>query len=98
MFWFKLTTYLGHDSVIDCQKHISSHEFAEWRAFASIMPIGDDLIDQQFAQLEALLANIHAGKGRRYKPESFLLRKDPEPMEELTPGEVYQRFKANLGL
>jgi hypothetical protein len=67
-------------------------------AYASIEPFGDDLIDLQFAQLESLTANIHAKKGRSIKPERFLLRKKQEPKEELTPSQIYQRFKANLGL
>jgi len=93
-----LTVALGHKSVLDCQRHISSHEFAEWLAYASIEPFGDDLVDVQFAQLESLTANIHKAKGRRIKPDEFLLRKYEEPKEELTPSEIYQRFKANLGL
>lgn len=99
MFWFRLTIALGHKSVRDCQRHVSSHEFAEWMALATIEPFGDDLVDLQFAQLESLTASIHAKKGRRIKPGDFLLRQVPEQEEEeLTPSQIYQRFKANLGL
>ena len=98
MFWFRLTVALGHRSVLDCQRHVSSHEFTEWMSYYSIEPFGDDLIDLQFAQLESLFANANARKGRRYRPEQFLLRKDKQKKEELTPSQIYQRFKANLGL
>lgn len=89
---------MGHKSVRDCQRHISSHEFAEWMAYNSLEPFGDDLIDLQFAQLESLMANIYAKKGRRFKPVDFLLREKQEPKQELTPSQIYQNFKANLGL
>jgi hypothetical protein len=94
-----LTGFLGHNSVKDCQRHISSHEFAEWMAYFTIEPFGDDLIDLQFSQLEALLANVNRSKkGRAFKPEDFLLRQVKEPEQPKTPGQVYQNFKANLGL
>lgn len=71
-------------------------------AYFSMQPFGDDLVDHQFAQLEALMANIHRDpkRSRKFDPDDFVLRRvpDPEPEEELTPGEIYQRFKRSLGL
>jgi hypothetical protein len=69
-------------------------------AYLSLEPFGDDLIDQHFANLQALLANLNRPKGgRTYKPDDFTLRKLPETsQEELTEGQIFQRFKANLGL
>jgi hypothetical protein len=97
---------LGHKSIRDCQQHITSAEFAEWLAYYSIEPFGDDLLDRQMAQLEALMANIHRDpkKGRSFKPDDFALRQDPgsrmeeQDVEELTPGQIYQRLKRRLGL
>ncbi len=69
-------------------------------AYAQVEPFGDVLIDLHFASLQALLVNINQDpkKGKRYTPEDFMILKIQEPEEELTPSEIYQRFKANLGL
>ena len=69
-------------------------------AYSQVEPFGDVLSDLHFASLQALLANINQDpkKGKRYTPEDFMILKIQEPEEELTPSEIYQRFKANLGL
>lgn len=79
---------------------MSSIEFAEWLAYYSLRPFGDDLIDSQFAQLQALTANIHRDpkKGRRYKVEDFLLSRQDEDEEPMTERSIFQRLKMNLGL
>ena len=71
-------------------------------AYFELEPFGDDLFDHQMAQLQALLANINRDpkRGRKYKPMEFALRNKrlDDDQEELTPGQIYKRFKANLGL
>ena len=70
-------------------------------AYAQLEPFGNDqtLSDAHFANLMALLSNINrAKKGKHYKSDDFMLLKVQEPEEELADGEIYQRFKANLGL
>lgn len=72
-------------------------------AYFALEPFGDDLFDHQMAQLQALIANINRDpkKGRTYKPKEFALRnlaQEKEDQEEVTPGTLYQRFKAHLGL
>lgn len=70
-------------------------------AYFELEPFGDDLFDAQMGNLQALLANINRDpkKGRRFRPDEFFLRnRVPEPDEELTPGQIYKRFKMNLGL
>lgn len=70
-------------------------------AYFSLEPFGDDLLDQQMASLQALTANINTDpkKGRRYRPGDFSLRnRVPKDDDELSPGQIFQRFKANLGL
>ena len=93
---------MGHRSVADCQRWISSKEFTEWMAYFVLEPFGDDLFDQQMAQLQALIANVNRDpkKGRSYKPKEFALRNraQEDDQEDLTPGQLYQRFKAHLGL
>ena len=93
---------MGHRSVADCQRWISSKEFTEWMAYFELEPFGDDLFDYQMAQLQALLANINRDpkKGRSYKPQEFALRNlaQEDEEEEVTPRQLYQRFKAHLGL
>ena len=94
---------MGHRSVADCQRWISSKEFTDWLAYFELEPFGDDLLDHQMAQMQALIANINRDpkKGRSYKPEEFALRnKKPDDLyqEEITPGEIFRRFKAHLGL
>lgn len=92
---------MGHKSVKDCQRHITSKEFAEWMAYFSLEPFGDDLLDQHFAAQDALLANIYSPKsGRKFKPDDFALRKIPDETahEELTNDEIFRRLKMALGL
>ena len=70
-------------------------------AYAQLEPFGNDqvLSDAHFANLMALLANINrAKKGKRYKPDDFMLLKPDEAKAEKTESEIYQMFKANLGL
>lgn len=97
-----MTIALGHKSVKECQRWISSHEFAEWMAYFNMEPFGDDLLDQSIASLQALMANIHSDpkKGRKFKPDDFVLRKMPEPEDDepLSNKEIFNRLKANLGL
>jgi len=72
-------------------------------AYYSLEPFGDDLLDRQMAQLEALMANIHRDpkRSRSYKPGDFALRQEPgagiQEDEQLTPSEIYKRFKRSLG-
>ena len=71
-------------------------------AYFELEPFGDDLFDHQMAQLQALIANVNRDpkKGRTFEPQDFALRNlaQEDDQDELTPGELYQRFKANLGL
>ena len=70
-------------------------------AYFSLEPFGDDLLDQHFAQQDALLASIYSPKGaRKFKPDDFALRKIPDEtsQEQLTNDEIYRRLKMSLGL
>lgn len=63
---------------------ISSHQLAEWMAYASVEPFGDELLDAHLAQLNANMINkdrkrsqqVEAGRFRLWKSEA--VRWDPQ--------------------
>jgi hypothetical protein len=46
---------------------MSSHEFAEWMAFARVEPIGEDRDDYRLAYLMSFLANVVSDRSRKNK-------------------------------
>lgn len=52
--------------------HISSHELAEWMAYARLEPFGAERADVPLAMLMALTAEINRDKKKRRKPYSPL--------------------------
>ena len=61
-------------SVRRAQQEIDSAEFAEWMAFNSIEPFGEERADVRSAMICCLLANINRGKGKKaYKISDFML-------------------------
>lgn len=51
---------------------MSSMEFAEWLAFASVEPIGEARKDLRTAQICAVLVNINRGKGKPVQAADFM--------------------------
>jgi len=70
--WFRLARQLGK-SVKQAQKEIDSKEFAEWIVYNRMSPGDPERSDYNFAQLCALLANIHKSKGKSYGIDDFRL-------------------------
>lgn len=62
----------------EAQESISSREFAEWKAFDRISPIGDLRGDWQAALLASVTANVFSGGGRKHQPGDFLLSFGPK--------------------
>lgn len=56
------------------QSAMSSHEFAEWMAFAKIQPFGELRSDFRFASLQALIANVNRDpkKSKPFTHEAFM--------------------------
>lgn len=63
----KLTLALGHNSVQECQRHVSSREFAEWMAYDRLDPIGPERQDVMLAQIAWLLAETNRNKKKQKK-------------------------------
>jgi len=93
--------------VRDCQRGISSHEFAEWMAYSKLEPFGDEqtLFDTHLAILESILASAYSDpkKGKKYTPDDFrLLNPDnkQDPDEPMTSKEIdrenYQILRETL--
>ncbi len=59
-------------SVRECQRQIDAREFAEWLAFDSISPIGDERRDVMEGQVSFRIAQAFAAKGYRPKFIDFL--------------------------
>jgi len=61
-------------SVGQAQSKIDAREFAEWQAYYTIEPFGEERADYRNAILCTLIANALRGKhGRRAKPKDFML-------------------------
>ena len=57
----------------ECQRAVSSREYAEWMAFARHEPIGAQRGDLQAAMICMLVANVNRGKGQRpFRVQEFL--------------------------
>ena len=99
-----MTLALGHKSVTECRRWVSSHEFTQWMAYDRLEPIGNDLkiLDLHFGQLLSLTANIHSDpkKGKTMKPEDFMLlpaeSEDEEPDDQRVTdsSEMYSIFRS----
>ncbi len=63
---------MGHKSVREAQKYISSREFAEWLAFDRTHPIGWERFDTAAALIAMVTASAWGGK-RKFKMEDFQL-------------------------
>lgn len=69
---------------------------AEWIAYASLEPIGEDRADLRFAMLMALIQNRHRGKNEPVaQPQTFLeaMTNIPKP-----PQDVDQQWQALKGI
>ena len=58
---------------------------AEWIAYASLEPIGEDKADLRFGMLMALIQNRHRGKNEPVaKPEQFMevMNRVPKPPQD----------------
>ena len=85
---------------------MSSHEFAEWIAYYNLEPFGDELalMDNHFASLQALIANVNRDPKKRRKAfelDDFRLLKirtddDDEIDQHKSPQEDYEILRAGL--
>lgn len=87
-------------TVREAQERISSHEFAEWMAYANLEPFGPEREDQRAGVVAATLANINRDTKARPEPysvEDFFPRYDtiiapPEPAE-LPPEKLENKLR-----
>jgi len=79
--WLRLALSLGC-SVREAQTRVSSSEFTEWCAYFQIEPFGPLAEWARWAQMMALLANIHRRPGTRaLRPQDFMPRQ-PQSSED----------------
>lgn len=91
-----MTLALGHRSVEECQRHVSSREFVEWVAFDAFEPIGSRTVPDLLALLIALTGNIWRDKGKRALiPEDIF--PDPLAPPRLSPQEEAKRIGSIAG-
>jgi hypothetical protein len=73
---------------------MSSREFAEWQAFASIDgPIGEERADIRMGIQAAATVNVYAEKGQGAKPIDFIPQWDPAEKRN-DPMKFLERLKA----
>ncbi len=81
---------LGHGSVAECQRTVSSKEFIEWVAFDSIEPIGSRVTPDLLALLISLFVNVYSKPGTRaLLPQDVLA--DPLAARRLSEQEEAER-------
>lgn len=71
MFWHKLALALGM-SVREAMLTITDTEFRNWQAFDRISPIGTERLDNLFALVATVIAQVNAKKGKTFKIEDFI--------------------------
>lgn len=60
-------------SVARCQREVSSAEFAEWIAYYTVEPFGEQRADLRSAIIATVIANVNRGKGQRpFKTDDFM--------------------------
>jgi hypothetical protein len=77
-------------SVAKCQREVSSAEFGEWVAYASIEPFGSHMDDVRMGTIASVVANSQLSKNATpYKPIDFApWAKEPEAPAEDMPAEA----------
>lgn len=68
---------LGHASVASAQRAITSREFAEWRAYDRLSPIGAERMDWLIAMLASVVANTAGKKGKPFEAKDFVPKWGP---------------------
>ena len=66
---------------------MTAREMTEWAVFVEREPIGELRADARNAMLCSLLANIHRGKGKKSKPDEWML-KFAEPKRVMSSDEM----------
>lgn len=81
----------------ECQRRVSSREFAEWLAYERLEPFGPERDDLRAALVAAVIANVNRDPKKRRKPyevSDFMPKFDrgPEP-ERKSDGELLARVE-----
>ena len=81
---------LGRVNVDEMLDEITWVQFAEWMAFADLMPFGEDREEYRFASIVSTLANINRDTKKQREPwplDQFVLRFGdmPEPQTKKKP-------------
>lgn len=72
-----LTRTLGHKSLAECRKHISSQEFALWLAEYHMEPWGDLRLELIIANALAVISRMFGNKNATLK--DYMLRYNNQP-------------------
>lgn len=67
-FLFKLALALGFPSVRELLSRMTSRDVAEWKAYFSIEPFGEERADLRMGILASLIANVNRDKKRKSEP------------------------------
>ena len=78
----------------EAQARCDSREFAEWIAFWSIEPWGEQLADLRCGIIGSLIANIHAKEGKKFTVEDFMPVYGESKAEPQSPEQMQAIFKA----
>ena len=74
---------------------ISSAQFAEWMAYSTLEPWGEERDDLRMGIIASTIANANRGKGQKaYKPSDFMPDFEPETEEQAQARLMAQAFAA----
>ena len=93
MFWLRLSLIFGMPRS-ELQARMSSAEFAEYLAFHSIEPIGEERSDLRAGIIAATVAGAH---GSRAKPIDFMPFTKQRDGKQ-SPGEMLSLLKMQAGM
>lgn len=76
MFYFRLALALGM-TVGELLGRASGRELTEWTAYYKLEPFGEERADVRAGVVASVIANVHRGKNRPFRPTDFMVFRDP---------------------
>jgi hypothetical protein len=94
---FRLALQLGYAHPDHLTAQLTARQLNEWKAFASLEPIGEYRQELRHGQMMHLLHSAHFKADREIKPVDFMNFFDPPPEKKLTPEEIESALTGIFG-
>lgn len=84
-------------NVDEMLSEITSMQFAEWMAYSTLEPWGEERDDLRMGIVASTIANANRGKNTKaYSPQDFMPQFEPEP-EDVAIERMIAKARAALG-